>query len=245
MFELVDIIILIAGFIGAFVSGCAGGGAGLFITPVLIFVGIPPHVSIATMRLGALGLSIGSLMRFLRSGVIVWKLVIPFTLISIPAAIIGVYLVLTIPQTYVERIIGALLLFSAVAILNKPEKSGTSEHKHVSIGSYIVFFFARIMQAAFGSGSGLLVNVVYVKLMGLSLTEANATKRIPGFIVVMISLVIFGVGGFIDYRLGALLFVSMIAGSYTGAHFALNVNQKYIAYVFSALATIFGIALIV
>lgn len=240
---MIEMIVFLTGIFAGFVSGFAGGGAGLFMTPMLLLVGMPPHVAVATARVGAFGLSIGSLIRFLKSNAIVWRMVVPLTLLSIPAALIGAYGVIHIPQTYIEKIIGSILILSAAAIIYKPQKQ-TNSDKTVGAGTYFTFFITRILQAAFGSGIGLLVNVVYVKLMHLSLTEANATKRIPGFVVVLVSLTIFGIEGLIDFSTGAFLITGTIIGSFTGAHFALSVDPKYVTYAFSTLAAVFGILLI-
>ncbi|MBX4188923.1 hypothetical protein KW792_02375, partial [Candidatus Saccharibacteria bacterium] len=42
-------------------SGMAGGGGGFIITPFLIAIGLTPQQSIATGKVGALGLDTGSL----------------------------------------------------------------------------------------------------------------------------------------------------------------------------------------
>ncbi len=240
---MAELIIFFVGLISGLISGFVGGGGGLFTLPVLLFTGLPAHSAIATARVGALGLSLGALSRFFKSDAIKWKMVIPLTFVSIPAAIIGAYLIISIPQSYVEKIVGVILILSAVAILFKPKKKVVSEQK-IGFTTYFTFFITRIAQAAFGSGIGLLVNVVYVKLMHMSMTEANATKRVPGFVVVIITLIIFGVEGLIDYQTGAILFAGTLIGSYTGAHYALSVDQKYVTFAFSAVAIIFGILLL-
>ncbi len=240
---MTELIIFFAGLASGLVSGFVGGGGGLFTLPILFLTGLPAHTAIATARLGSLGLSIGSLARFFRSNAIKWKMVIPLTLVSIPAAIIGAYWVISIPQAYIEKIVGVILVLSAFAILFKPKKKPESKQT-IGFVTYFTFFITRIAQAAFGSGIGLLVNVIYVKLMHMSMTEANATKRVPGFIVVIITLLIFGVEGLIDYQTGAILFAGTLIGSYTGAHVALSVDQKYVTFAFSAVAVIFGALLL-
>lgn len=240
---MTEVIVFLTGIFAGFVSGFAGGGAGLFMTPVLLFLGVPPHVAVATARMGAVGLSIGSLTRFFKSDAIIWRMVVPLILLSIPAALIGTYLIISIPQIYIEKIIGSILILSSVAILYKPRKQ-TNLDKKVGVATYFAFFVTRILQAAFGSGVGLLVNVVYVKLMHMSMTEANATKRVPGFIVVVITLIIFGVEGLIDYHTGIVLFAGTLIGSYSGAHIALSVEQKNVALAFSTVAVIFGLVLL-
>lgn len=238
-----ELLIFALGLIAGAVGGFAGGGAGLFTLPALLLLGISPFTALATARFGFLGQTIGSLGRFLRSDSIKWEMILPLTLLSIPAALIGVYFITSIPEFAIKKIIGVMLLLSAAAMLYKPNTPLTAGKK-IGWWSYVAFFFARMIQAALGSGVGLLVNVIYVKMMHLSLTEANATKRIPGLTVILITLIIFGMEGYIDYRAGLFLMAGTTIGSYIGAHYALRANQLYITYAFSTLAIIFGVTLL-
>lgn len=240
---MTETLIFLLGIVAGFVGGFAGGGAGLFTLPALLLLGISPFTALATARFGFLGQTIGSLSRFMRSGAIKWKMILPLTLLSIPAAIIGVYFITSIPEFAVKKIIGVMLLLSAAAMLYKPN-SKPVEGKKIGWISYVAFFIARMIQAALGSGVGLLVNVIYVKMMHLSITEANATKRIPGLTVILITLIIFGMEGYIDYRSGLFLMAGTTVGSFVGAHYALRANQLYITYAFSTLAIIFGVTLL-
>ncbi len=242
---MIEIVVFFTGLASGLISGFIGSGGGLLMLPILSFAGIPPHTALGTARFGSLGKTFGTLARFLKSNAIKWDMIIPLTLISIPAALVGVYFVISIPQSYVENIVGVLLIVSALVMLKKSKKdAGKKQARSNTIISYASFFVTRTAQAAFGSGVGLLVNVVYVKLLRLSLTEANATKRIPGLVVIIITLVVFGTEGLIDYQLGAFLFAGTLLGSVMGAHMALSVKEKYIAFTFSLVSAGFGFLLL-
>jgi len=241
---MIEWAIFALGLVSGLISGFSGSGGGLFTIPVLLLLGIPAHSAIATARLGAVGLSLGSLARFFRSDALKWDMIVPLTLISIPAAIIGANLVTDIPQQYVEKLIGTILILSSLAMMYKPNRKAPGEKK-IGIFSYLAFFFARMAQAAFGSGIGLLVSVVYVKLMHLTITEASATKAIPGLVVVFISLIIFGSKGLINYQSGLILVCGTLIGSYVGSHYALKANPQYVTFGFSLMAIIFGVTLLV
>jgi uncharacterized membrane protein YfcA len=51
-------------FIASLLSGMTGGGGGFIITPFLIAIGLTPQQSIATGKLGALGLDAGAIAAF-------------------------------------------------------------------------------------------------------------------------------------------------------------------------------------
>lgn len=240
---MIETVTLLTGLAAGFMSGFIGGGAGIIIAPMLLFMGLPPHMSVGTARIGAFGLSIGSLFRFLRSNEIIWSFVIPLIVMSIPAAFLGAYLVLSLEPSVVEKAIGVILIVAAY-IMYQNEKRTTPDRGMSKWISYPIFFLARTIQAAFGAGVGLLLTVVYVKLMGLTVRQSSATKRLPGIVVILITTVIFGLEGIIDYELGAILFGGSLIGGYAGAHTALAVDQKFVTRAFAALAFAFGVFLL-
>ena len=92
-----EIIKLVATFfVGVFASfiGSMVGSGGLISIPFLIFLGLPPHIAIATNRVGAFGLQLGALARFLKSKEIAWKYVGWFSVLALVAGQVGSRLLL-------------------------------------------------------------------------------------------------------------------------------------------------------
>ena len=71
--ELLNLIAIFFIGLGSNFIGAIAGGAGLISIPFLIFTGLPPHVAIATNKLGALGLNISVIPKFWKEKQIVWK----------------------------------------------------------------------------------------------------------------------------------------------------------------------------
>jgi len=63
---IIFIVSILAGFVGA-----AVGGGGLISIPLLLFLGIPPQVTLATNKFGGLGVSVGALYKFIKEKKIV------------------------------------------------------------------------------------------------------------------------------------------------------------------------------
>lgn len=72
---MIDTITLfLISFIANAFSAFAGGGAGLLQLPLLIFLGLPFSVALATHKLASVALGIGATARHFREGTLNWRL---------------------------------------------------------------------------------------------------------------------------------------------------------------------------
>ena len=239
------LIVAAIGLSGGFLSGLIGGGAGLMMIPALLLVGLSPHTSIATTRFGSTGLMVGSLLRFLRSNQIVWRLILPFMLVNVPASFLGAYLVIIAPANVLETLIALVMIVVGPLVLLKRD-FGVVEKIPPKPGviAYSAVFVAKTLQASLGTGIGLLVNYVYIHWFGLTFNQANALKRTSGIVTAIISIAIFAYGGIINYQYGFVLLVTMFVGGYLGSHMALKAGNQWVKYLFVSVVVVMGIALL-
>ena len=118
-----DIVLLATFFVGlasGFIGAIVGGG-GLISIPFLIFIGLPPHTAIATNQLGALGLAIGAITRFIRSKEIQWRYIIPFTILAIGGGYLGSHILIETHEDLVRMIIVIFMLAILPVIFLKPK----------------------------------------------------------------------------------------------------------------------------
>jgi len=83
-------LIFLTGFIASFVGGIAGGGTGLFTIPVLMFLGLPAHIAIATSKVGYLGYGTSTIYKFNKSKKILYKHILPLTIVGLVGSLIGI-----------------------------------------------------------------------------------------------------------------------------------------------------------
>ena len=182
-------------FVGLLVSfiGSMVGSAGLVNIPFLIFMGLPPHMAIATHRVGAVGLQIGALVRFIKSKEIAWKYVVGFSLMAICAAPLGSFLLIKTDESILKHVIvGIMLLVLFLMLVNKDiglkNREVSTSRK---ILGYVAYFFVLIWQAFFGGGTATLYYYVMMFFFGMSINRANATVKIPGLFLGLVTLIIF------------------------------------------------------
>jgi uncharacterized membrane protein YfcA len=236
------ITILLVFFIGVLASmfGSMIGGGTLLSLPLLMLLGIPPQVAVATERLGGIGQTLAAFGKFAYSKKIVWKYVLLLATISILGSIIGANILVSFDPGQLQKAIGLILVILVPITLLRPQLG--TEHNSPSgakiiVGS-IIYFLVQIFAAFFGGGTGILTSYTLMSFFGLTILESTATKIIPWFMLSIVSLVIFAKNQLIDYKVGVVLFVGMTIGGYLGAHIAISKGDIWVKKVFYLLVAV-------
>lgn len=232
-----EIVILASIFvIGIFSSifGSMIGGGTLLSLPLLMLLGLPPQVAVATERLGGLGQTFSSFYKFARSKQVVWKYIASLTVISMAGSIIGAKILVNINPVYLKNVVGVILIILLPLTFLKPSLGITHSQvnqKKMIMGG-VIYFFVQIFAAFFGGGTGILISYTLMAYFGLTILEAAGTKIIPWFFLSIVSLSIFAQSGIIDYQKGAVLFVGMTIGGYVGTHIAIKIGNIWVKRLF-------------
>jgi uncharacterized membrane protein YfcA len=244
-----EIIKLVATFfVGLLVSliGSIVGSAGLINIPFLIFMGLPPHIAIATHRVGAVGLQIGALVRFLKSKEIDWRYVTFFSVLALLAAPLGANLLIqTDPELLKHIIVGVMLLVVLLMFFNKDIGLQNREvPARRKIMGYLLYFLVLIWQAFFGGGTATMYFFVMMYFFGMSINRANATVKIPGLFLGLVTLIIFINNDMINWAYGLAMFFGMLIGGYIGIHIALKKGNAWVKTLFIIFVLGFAVKLL-
>ncbi|MCA9460331.1 MAG: sulfite exporter TauE/SafE family protein, partial [Nanoarchaeota archaeon] len=163
---LTFIIGVLASFIGAIV-----GSGGLISIPFLMFLGLPPQIAIATNKFGAVGLSIGSITKFKKEKKIIWKYILPFSILAIIGGIIGAKLLINIDEDYLSKIVGLILLILLPFIFLKKDLGikNKKPSKQMKIIGSIIYFLLMIFGGFFGGGAGALIITTLIYFFGFKI----------------------------------------------------------------------------
>lgn len=243
----VYLLTFLIGFLASIISGVAGGGAGFITSPLFILMGLPPQVAIATAKFGGLGITLGGFFTFRKTEFIKWRYVLYLSLLSGFAGIIGSFWLLSLDEKLIEKGIGILMLCALPFLLLKKDSGivhvATSKVSKI-IGS-ILFFIVAILQASFGSGIGTLIPVVMTNLFGFTSLEANATRKIPGIVVALVSLSVFMTYSVVDYKLGACILVGTYLGSTVGTKIAIKKGNLFVKRFLIIVIVLLSVKLLV
>ena len=105
-------------FLAGFVDSIAGGG-GLISLPAYLFAGLPIHTAIGTNKLSsACGTSLTTL-RFIRKGLVRWRLALPGVGMAMIGSWCGSRLSLLADERLIRGILFAVLPIAAFVVLNR------------------------------------------------------------------------------------------------------------------------------
>ncbi len=236
----------IAGILASIVSGMAGGGGGLISAPFFILIGLPPQIAVATTKFGSLGLTLGSIAKFRKTEYVRKDYVIYLSILSIVAAIIGSNLLLITNNAFIEKLVGVTMLIAIPFIFLKDVGLVSRKPKTLqeTIG-YVLYFIVLVLQAAFGAGVGMLLTVVMINLLGFTALESSATRRIPGFLLASISLLVYIFSGVVYYSYGIAMLAGMLIGGYIGTHIAIKQGNTFVKVVYALVVAVLGVKFVI
>lgn len=232
------------------VSGSVGtmaGGAGLIGIPFLIFLGLPPQTAIATHKLGGVGLSLGGLLRFLRSNEIAWPYVIRFSLLAFAGSFTGAQLLMRVDEQGLKQVIIIILIvLLPVVLLQKDLGIEAKPRSKGLVNAGYLFYGLGMTWAGFiGAGSGAMIFYILMYFFGFTINGSSATQKIPSLVSTATALTIFIIHGLVNWHFGFALFAGMMLGGYLGAHLALRMGNAWVKGVFIVMVLALTIKLMI
>lgn len=239
------IISLLAGIAAGFLGAVTGGG-GILSIPALIFLGLPIDVAIATNRLAAFGIISAAIPQYQKAKKIQWKLALKFTPVAILGGLIGAKALIHINTSVLSLIAGALLLLMIPIVFLYSDRGikPTSTSPSKKLVGYLIYFLIMIYGGFFGGGTTMLVIYVLLYCFGVTFIEANATAIVPWFFLSVAALIVFLMGGLVNFELGLPMMAGMYVGGTVGAKTALERGNAWVRAVFIAAIAASSIKLI-
>lgn len=127
------VILLMSGAVG-FVSGLVGVGGGFLMTPLLIFLGIPPAVAASTEAAQITSTSVSGLLAYWRRRLVDWRMGLLLSIAGVLGSVAGVRLfaamkeigqvdlLITLSYVFFLSIIGGLMLWESVGALRRKSR---------------------------------------------------------------------------------------------------------------------------
>lgn len=229
---LLSIVGVIAGFIDAVV-----GGGGLLSIPALLTIGMPPHMALGTNKLAA---SFGSSMAaytYYRQQLLQPRLWRSCFAATTTGALCGSILVYLVDTSWLEKLLPVLIMVIALySLLSRKilEESPASDNEKYPKRS------RKILQGLIlggydgfaGPGIGAIWIVSSKALHKLSFLKSCALSRAMTFASNTTALTVFLLLGKVDIAIGLLLGLSMMLGSFVGAHSAIRFGLPFIRPLF-------------
>jgi len=181
------IVLLFIATIAAFwISAICGGGASLILVPLLNWL-LPTSVVPFSLTIGTFTSSASRIAVFKKH--ICWKIFLWFVPFSIPAVLLGAWMMKYVNPLYLQLIVGLFLLANIPELFRTKKQLATEEKPYPKFILAIVGFFAGFISGITGA-IGLLFNRFYLRY-GLSKEEIVATRAANEIFLHSIKLIIY------------------------------------------------------
>ena len=247
MFE--QFILFVASLVANFLSALSGGGAGLIQFPMLIFLGLPFGVALATHKVASVALGLGATLRHLREHQLERRFSLIILAAGLPGVVLGASIILYVPERIATLSLGVLTLSLGVYSVFKPRLGLIHAPKNREGGALILgaagLFIVGFLNGSITSGTGLFLTTWLIHYFGLDY------KRAVAYTLVLCGLVWNGTGALVLGFLGTVawtwmpaLLAGSILGGYLGSHFAINKGNLWIKRAFESITILIGLKLI-
>ncbi len=216
-------LLFLVAFIAAFIDAIAGGG-GLITIPALLMTGMSPAQALGTNKLQSCGGSFSASVYFLRQRAIclsdfLWIFVMIFI-----GSVLGTLLIQHLDASFIKKILPFFILAIGLYFLFTPTLGKTDKPKRVSYPIFALSIspFLGFYDGFFGPGTGSLMSLACITLLGFNLTKATVHAKIMNFTSNIASLMFFVLGSHIIWNVGLVMLSGSLLGANFGAKMAMN-----------------------
>jgi len=227
------IILFLTGALAGFVDSIAGGG-GIVTVPVLLSIGIPPHLALGTNKLQSSFGSLTAAVNYTRKGLVDPRKMMLAICCTIIGAVTGT---LTIQQISTEFLRHAIPIFLAAILVysifspsfGESDRSAKINRSlfHLS-GGFILGFY----DGFFGPGAGSFWTIGFVILLGYNLKTATAHTKVTNFTSNFSSLAVFLIAGKVLFLAGLVMGCGQICGAAIGSRLVIRNGIRFIRVIF-------------
>lgn len=243
------LLIFVISLLANVFSALSGGGAGLIQLPVLIFLGLPFGVALATHKVATIALGIGATTRHLRESHLERQFALFMVITGLPGVILGASVILQVPDRAAQVALGILTMGLGTYSIFSPQLGQQYMPVHRDRQGYIVggitLFFIGVLNGSLTSGTGLFVTLWLIRWFGMDY------KRAVAYTLVLVGLFWNGAGAITLGLLGEIywlwlpaLLLGSVIGGYLGAHLAIVKGNRVIKRAFEAVTLLIGLKLI-
>lgn len=240
-----EFIIFIIGIASGFLGATVGSG-GMISIPALLFLGLPPHIALATNMVGDTGIFLSAIRQYWKSKLIDWKIANQLVMITIIGSGIGIYFFTKISAEFLEKYIGMIiLLFLGFILINK--RLGIKK-RIVSRGSLVIglvlFFLLTVNGTIVSAGGATIKLLVLVFLLGFNFLEGYATTIPSHLFSSGLPAIAFLFLGYVNIPFAIFLILGGIIGAYMGSKNAIKKGNKWLKGLFTIVVLLSAIKIL-
>ena len=244
-----QLILLIASLAANFLSALSGGGAGLIQFPILIFLGLPFGVALATHKVASVALGLGATFRHMKTSHLERRFSLIILGAGLPGVVLGALSILHVPERAATLALGGLTLGLGLYSVFRPklgmDYAPRNQHGPGLLAGMAGLFGVGVLNGSSTSGTGLFLTIWLIRWFGLDYTRAVAyTLILCGLIWNGTGALVLGVVGTVAWSWMPALLVGSVVGGYLGSHLAIRKGNLWVKRAFETATILIGLKLI-
>jgi uncharacterized membrane protein YfcA len=244
-----QLILFLIAVVANWFSALAGGGAGLIQLPILIFLGLPFPLALATHKIATVALGVGATTRHMREGHLDWRILLLIFLAGTPGVVGGALFILDVPARTAEVALGILTLLLSLYSWFKPELGLKTDHHHRTAFGYVVGGLVLLLigfaNGALSAGSGLFVTLWLVYWFGLEYRLAVAQTLVAvGLGWNGAGAITMGAVATVQWSWIPALILGSLVGGYLGANTSIKTGNERIKRLYEIITLVVAIKLL-
>ena len=232
MNELWEILLLFSiGFIAGIINTLAGGGS-LLTLPILIFLGLPPHVANGTNRIVILFQSITGTLGFKSKKVSSAPLDVYLGITATLGSVLGAQIAIEMEAALFNKILAILMVCVGLLILFQKKQNSFELSPQLGgkkrIISMILFFFVGIYGGFINAGIGFVILLILTQINNLSITQANSVKVAVVTIYTTAALLLFTYNQAVSWKLGLWMALGSALSAWITSRWSVKKDDRMI-----------------
>lgn len=220
-------------FVG-FIDSIAGGG-GLVSLPMLLALGMPPHLAIGTNKFAAFFSNTVSAWQFYRAGKTRQAFAASCIVPALAGAVCGSSFMVWLPEDVLEPVLLVILVVMAAFVLIKRDLGASGRSRPIGPAKMGAAAFCIGAYDGFaGPGAGTFMVMAFA-MMGFDFVVAAGNAKIMAIVTNFTALVLLIYWQQIVYVYAVVLALSLMAGAYFGSRMAIRRGAGFIRMVMLAV----------
>jgi uncharacterized membrane protein YfcA len=238
-------LLFATGLFAGTVDAIAGGG-GLISLPILLSIGMPPHLAFGTNKLQSTIGTLKATLKYYKHGYISLEKIYVGICFGAVGSILGSITAQIIHGDILSKIIPIFLFAILMYTIFSPHLGQHDKQaKMKEFWFYLIFGFTlAFYDGFFGPGTAMFWVFAYTFFLGYNLIKATAYSKVFNLNSNIISTICFAIGGNIDYRFGLVMALGQLIGGHLGAHLAITKGAQLIRPIFLSVVSLTIVTLV-
>lgn len=235
---IIGVILFFAGALAGFIDSIVGGG-GLISLPALMLTNMPVAMCLGTNKLSSVFGSGTAMINFARNKLVDWafvKWIMPFTLLI---SMVGAYIAVYVPGTFLKPLIIVLLLAVFIVVLTKKDWGTIAQVERKSGWKLLAYVAVAIVIGLYdgflGPGTGVFL-IFYFLFMGYDFLGASGNAKVLNTVSNFGSLLMFIYMDQVNYGYGLAVAAGQIIGATAGSKLAMVKGAGLVRFLFIAMS---------